>query len=84
MAGKRPEDPEWELVDDEPNSNRPGRPKWVPLVLLLILAIGLFLLFPAAYAFAARAARHVIYLWWLILLVGLGFWLLFAFRKKDG
>lgn len=43
----------------------------------------LFLLFPRALAFTEMAARELRYLWWLILLAGLGVWLLWGFRRKP-
>lgn len=52
-------------------------------VILVAVVIGLFLLFPRALAFTELAARELRYLWWLILLVLLGGWLLWASRKRP-
>ena len=53
------------------------------LLLLLAVAVGLFLLFPVALTFLEMAARSVKYLWWLILLVGLGVWLIWSGSRKS-
>lgn len=42
----------------------------------------LFLLFPPAFAFVEMAARSVRYLWWLVLLIALAFWLIWASGRK--
>ncbi|PTX92485.1 hypothetical protein [Opitutus sp. ER46] len=51
-------------------------------VLLLAVAV-LFLLFPAALRFAEMAARELRYLWWLVLLVALALWLIWAGNRKP-
>ncbi|HTI97365.1 MAG TPA: hypothetical protein VL527_00575 [Dongiaceae bacterium] len=51
--------------------------------ILVAVVIGLFLLFPRALAFSELAARELRFLWWLILLVLLGCWLLWASRKRP-
>lgn len=57
------------------------------VVLQWILVVGfvlaLFLFFPSALAFAEKAARQLRYFWWLILLVALAVWLIWAGRKKS-
>jgi hypothetical protein len=50
--------------------------------LLLVLAI-LFLLFPAAFRFAEGAARSVVRLWWLVLLVILAIWLIWGIGRRP-
>jgi len=52
-------------------------------LLILAIAIGLILLFPKALAFVELAARELRYLWWLILMVTLGLWLLWASRRSP-
>lgn len=50
---------------------------------ILIAVIGLlFLIFPRAFAFTEMAARELLYFWWLILLVALGIWLIWGFRRR--
>lgn len=50
---------------------------------ILIAVIGvLFLIFPRAFAFTEMAARELVYFWWLILLVALGIWLIWGFRRR--
>jgi hypothetical protein len=53
------------------------------LVLLIFIVLGLLLLFPGAFAVAQLAAREIRYLWWLILLVALAIWLIWAGRRKP-
>jgi hypothetical protein len=48
-----------------------------------IVVIGLFFLFPRAFAFAELAARELRYLWWLVLLLVFGLWLAFSFGKRK-
>jgi hypothetical protein len=51
---------------------------------LLVAVLGLlFLLFPAAYQFAQGAARSVVRLWWLVLLVALAAWLIWGLGRKP-
>ncbi|MHB1307904.1 MAG: hypothetical protein ACYDC1_11530 [Limisphaerales bacterium] len=52
--------------------------------LLIAVLVGLVLLFPPALVFVEMAARELRYLWWLILLVALGVWLIWASRRKSG
>ena len=51
-------------------------------VLLAVFAV-LFLLFPAAFSFAEGAARSVLRLWWLVLLVALGIWLIWGVGRRP-
>jgi hypothetical protein len=53
--------------------------------ILLLLAVfgGLFLLYPPVLAFAELAARELRFLWWLVLLVALGLWLIFGMKKRE-
>ncbi len=53
------------------------------LLLLIAVAVGLFLLFPVALTFLETAARSIKYLWWLILLIGLGVWLIWSGSRKS-
>ena len=61
-------------------------PRWIAFfkfgVLLLVVA-ALILLFPPAYEFVAMAARDLRYLWWLILLLALGAWLVWGLGSKK-
>ena len=50
---------------------------------LVLVALGLLLLFPRALAFVELAARELRYFWWLILLLVLGIWLIWAGRRKS-
>ena len=52
------------------------------LVLISVVAI-LFLLFPAAFKFVQGAARSVFRLWWLVLLVVLGIWLVWGLGRRS-
>ncbi len=53
------------------------------LLFLLAFAAFLFLLFPFALAFLETAARNLRYLWWLVLLLALGGWLLWSGSRKP-
>lgn len=54
---------------------------WV-VVLLAIMAL-LLVLFPAAYRFAEGAARSLVRLWWLVLLLALGIWLIWGVGRRP-
>lgn len=51
--------------------------------LLVLLILGLLLLFPRALGFVEMAARELRYFWWLILLVALAVWLIWAGRRQP-
>lgn len=51
-------------------------------VLLAVMAV-LFLLFPAAFRFAEGAARSILRLWWLVLVLALGIWLIWGMGRKK-
>jgi len=51
------------------------------LVLVFVLGV-LVLLFPGALKFVEMAARELRYFWWLVLLVALGLWLIWGFRRR--
>ena len=53
------------------------------LGLLVLVVLGLIFLFPRALAFLELAARELRYFWWLILLVALAIWLIWAGRRKS-
>jgi hypothetical protein len=80
------EDPKWEVVeDDSPKKLRPKKTNRIAGIgLLTVVALILILLFPPALAFVEMAARQLRYLWWLVLLLALGIWLIIgARRSKD-
>lgn len=79
------EDPKWEVVDDDPpGKNRNRRVTRIAGVsVLIIVAFALILLFPPALAFVELAARQLRYLWWLVLLLALGIWLIVGARKSK-
>jgi len=45
---------------------------------MLAVAVGLFVLFPHAFAFVEAAALNAMRLWWLVLLVVLAIWLIWG------
>jgi hypothetical protein len=53
------------------------------ILLLLVVMTVLVLLFPRAMAFVEMAARQLRYFWWLILLVALALWLIWAVGRKP-
>jgi len=64
----------------------PLRSNWARLLFALFLAgvlAILLVIFPRALGFVEMAAREVRYLWWLILMVALGLWLIWGFRKSS-
>ena len=50
---------------------------------LVVLALLLFFFFPRALAFAEMAARELRYLWWLVLLLALGIWLIWGVKRRP-
>lgn len=62
-------------------NDRPG--KITRTVLLVLVFGGLFLLYPPVLAFAEVATRELRFLWWLVLLVALGLWLIFGLKRKG-
>jgi hypothetical protein len=50
---------------------------------LITALVVLFLLFPSALAFAEMAARELRYLWWLVLLIALGLWLIWGVNRRP-
>lgn len=54
---------------------------WV--VVLLAVMAALLLLFPAAFRFAEGAARSIVRLWWLVLLLALGIWLIWGVGRRP-
>jgi hypothetical protein len=53
------------------------------LLVLLALFVLLFLLFPVMFRFAEGAARSVVRLWWLVLLLALAGWLIWGLGRKP-
>ena len=53
------------------------------LGLLGLVILGLLLLFPRALGFVEMAARELRYFWWLVLLVALALWLIWAGRRRP-
>jgi hypothetical protein len=50
---------------------------------LVSVLVVLFLLFPAAFRFVEGAARSVVRLWWLILLLVLAVWLIWGVGRRP-
>ena len=48
----------------------------------LVVFGGLVVVFPRLLAYLEMAAREIRYLWWVILLVALGLWLIFGWGKR--
>ena len=53
------------------------------LLFLVALMVGLFLLFPAAFRFVEGAARSIVRLWWLVLLLALAVWLIWGVGRRP-
>ena len=52
---------------------------------LFLAALGLLLIwiFPRATAFAEMAARELRHLWWLVLMIGVGAWLIWGYGRRP-
>ena len=61
----------------------PRRRATVQFSVLVAVIVLLFLLFPAAFAFAELAARELRYLWWMVLLVALAIWLIWGASRRP-
>ncbi len=55
----------------------------ISLVVLIGVMLVLATIFPMVLGFVEMAARELRYLWWLILLVALGIWLVWGVGKKP-
>jgi hypothetical protein len=53
------------------------------IVVLLGVLLALVAVFPRALAFVEMAARELRYLWWLILLIALGIWLIWGIGRRP-
>lgn len=62
--------------------NRPSR-RTTTLIAAAVLIGVLCVIFPRMLAFFELAARQLRYLWWLVLMLALGVWLAFFFRKPK-
>ena len=62
---------------------RPRKRAILQCGVLVGVAVLLFLAFPATLRFAERAARELRYLWWLILLLALGGWLIWGVGRRP-
>jgi len=61
-------------------------PRWgffFKLCGLAIVVLALILLFPPAFRFVEMAARELVYLWWLVLLLALAVWLIWGLGRKK-
>ncbi|MDB6054952.1 MAG: hypothetical protein JWN25_2475 [Verrucomicrobiales bacterium] len=56
---------------------------FIRLTILLAVAGLLLLLFPKAAEFVEMASRELRYLWWLVLLIALGIWLIWGMGRKP-
>jgi hypothetical protein len=56
----------------------------IQFTVLVAVIMVLCLIFPGVLAFVERGARELRYLWWLVLLVGLGLWLVWGASRKGG
>jgi len=61
----------------------PRRRAILQFAVLVAVIVLLFLLFPAAFAFAELAARELRYLWWMVLLVALAVWLIWGASRRP-
>jgi hypothetical protein len=59
-----------------------GTRRVIQFAAALVVFAGLIVLFPRLLAYVEMAAREIRYLWWVILLVALGLWLIFGWGKR--
>lgn len=60
------------------------RPRFpIQWAVVAAVVVGLFLIFPSALGFVEMAARELRYLWWLVLLVALAVWLIWASKRRS-
>jgi hypothetical protein len=53
-------------------------------IIVLVFVVGaLVLIFPDVDAFVEKAARELLYFWWLVLLVLLAIWLIWGLGRKP-
>lgn len=62
---------------------RPGSNQFAQWAVIIGVIAGLFFLFPSALAFVEMAARELRYLWWLVLLLALALWLIWASKRRN-
>jgi hypothetical protein len=55
----------------------------IQILLIVVVVVVLFLIFPAAFGFVEMAARSLRHLWWLILLLALGIWLVWGIGRRP-
>ncbi|MCM2324583.1 MAG: hypothetical protein NDJ90_15090 [Oligoflexia bacterium] len=53
------------------------------LLVLLLVAAGLWLAFPVVAQFLEAAALNLRRFWWVVLLLGLGVWLIWTSRQRN-
>lgn len=56
---------------------------FLQITAFIAVIVALFLLFPVAFRFAEGAARSALRLWWLVLLVVLGIWLVWGVGRRP-
>ena len=61
----------------------PPKTALASLTVLIGVMLVLALIFPAVLAFVEMAARELRYLWWLVLLIALGLWLIWGVGHKP-
>ena len=61
----------------------PGKRAALQLLVLIGVVAVLCLVFPRVLAFVEIAARELRYLWWLVLLVALGGWLIWGSGRRP-
>jgi hypothetical protein len=60
-----------------------NRQRNILLIGLGLVAVAAVLAFPKVLTFVELASREIRYLWWLVLLVAIGIWLIFFYGKKG-
>jgi hypothetical protein len=61
----------------------PRRRAFYQFGVLLVIGIVLIAIFPRAAGFVEMAARELRYLWWLVLLLAVGSWLIWGVGRRP-
>lgn len=71
-------------MEQDPQRRLKLQMAWLARVcVLFVVGLVFFLIFPAAFRFVEGAARSAVRLWWLILLLALGVWLVWGVGRRP-
>lgn len=71
-------------MDPDPQRKMRLQAAWLlRLLVLAVVAVVLFVAFPGVLRFVEGAARSAVRLWWLVLLLALGVWLIWGVGRRP-